>query len=71
VELDGIAYYPVPADGQITLNKPAKHVLITDMLGKVVVSAENVQRINTANIPTGAYLITLNHRATGRLLIQH
>lgn len=69
--LDGIAFYPIPADAVLNLTQMVEHISIANMQGQVVLTAEKTTHINVAKLPAGLYNITLNHGATGRLLIQH
>lgn len=73
-KVDFLNAYPNPAHGSITVQVPATWTTysmhVYDATGKLVATANNTPRLNTEQMPSGSYIITVE-AATGTLGVSH
>ena len=64
-----ISFYPNPAYSSIYFEKEVANLSLLNLEGKVVLTGENVQKINISNIATGVYLLKIDNTFQ-KLIIQ-
>jgi hypothetical protein len=67
-----ILAYPNPVRDALHLNQEADEVMIYNIVGKLVLNAQNVQSINVSELANGIYILSLvknNHVSTQKIMV--
>ncbi|MDP4238252.1 MAG: T9SS type A sorting domain-containing protein [Bacteroidota bacterium] len=54
---NGISIYPTVVENTVTVNKIAKHILVVDLAGKMMLEKSNTNYFDMSNVKSGVYLV--------------